>query len=122
MRGSVQQVRDESGAPDPHVFEIGGFASAPTPPVAEISLHAAQPAQVQAPPSATATQQAADPGAEVRPLTTRQLLTQLNARLRVVEREIKLRKALEAERSQIQRLIAAAKIERNNVRAIRAAG
>ena len=50
------------------------------------------------------------------------LLKQLKARLRVVEREIKARKALEIEREQIKRLIAAANNERTNLRAIRATG
>ena len=56
------------------------------------------------------------------PLNTATVLRQLKARLRVVEREIKTRKTLEAEREQIQRLIAAAKNERSNLRAIRATG
>lgn len=49
-------------------------------------------------------------------------MRQLKARLRVVEREIKARALLEAERDQIKRLIAAAKNERTNLRAIRATG
>lgn len=120
MRGSVQQVRDETGAPDPHVFEIGGFASAVVP-ITEPSAHVAQPSsQLIAP--APVTPVAPESTPEGKPLTTRQLLAQLRARLRVVEREIKARQSLETERGQIKRLIAAAKTERNNVRAIRAAG
>lgn len=57
-----------------------------------------------------------------RPISTADVLRQLKARLRVVEREIKARKSLELERDQIKRLIAAAKNERSNLRAIRATG
>ncbi len=54
-------------------------------------------------------------------LTTRQLVSQLKARLKEVDREIKIRKSLEQERAQIARLLDAAKNE-NNLRRLRAAG
>lgn len=64
----------------------------------------------------------APPGFESKPVSTADVMRQLKARLRVVEREIKARALLEAERDQIKRLIAAAKNERTNLRAIRATG
>ncbi len=54
-------------------------------------------------------------------LTTKQLVSQLKARLKEVDREIKIRKSLEQERAQIARLLDAAKNE-NNLRRLRAAG
>lgn len=121
MRGSVQNVRSETGEADPHVFEIGGYASAAPPPVlAQQTVESAGTEASALPVHATpALPERAVDGA---PLTTRQLLAQLRARLRIVEREIKARQSLEVERGQIKRLIAAAKTERNNVRAIRVAG
>lgn len=56
------------------------------------------------------------------PLAVGSVLKQLTDRLRVVEREIRRRSKLEQERDQLKRLISAAKIERSNLRRIRAAG
>lgn len=52
----------------------------------------------------------------------KQVLRQLKDRLRTVEREIRARKTLEAERDQIRRLIGATKNERDNLRRLRSAG
>jgi hypothetical protein len=59
---------------------------------------------------------------EKQELNTREVISLLKRRLRFVEREIKSRKALEKERDQIKRLIAAALTERDNVRQLRSAG
>lgn len=66
----------------------------------------------------------AKPARDAGPRPLRVVVAELRSRLRVVEREIKARKVLEAERSQILRLIDAAKAERQggNVRRLRTAG
>lgn len=58
---------------------------------------------------------------ETQPLSAQQVIKDLKARLRHVEREIKARKALEAERDQIQRLLKAAKQEKATVHALKRA-
>lgn len=124
---SVSHVLDERGLPQEHCFQIGEQgatnmkAPAPQPPPAQVQQ--ALPLQmtaekVVAPVAAAATQPSSEPAV----LSTRQLMAQLRARLRVVEREIKARKTLEQERDQIRRLIGAAQQERNNLRRIRVAG
>ena len=118
MFAAVSNVPDDSGTPDPHVFQIGGVSFEPPPraraeqPVA-VAVTEARPVAV--PVCAPISNSSA-------PIPAAKLISQLRARLRVVEREIKARKKLEAERDQIKRLIAAADNERNNLRAIRAAG
>ncbi len=104
-----------------HTFEIGGSGAAPVaveiggPVVQSVT---APPIMVPAPVAPVAVQ----PAASGRPLTARQLLTQLRARLREVNRELVTKKALEQERAQLQRLIKAATTELDNVRRLRAAG
>lgn len=108
-----------------HTFEIGGMgvvlpqpvvdATAPvmqsvTAPVA-VSIVAA-PAVATPPPALTA---------EVKPLTAKQMLAQMKARLKVVERELVAKTELERERDQLRRLIRAAKNETDNVRRLRSA-
>lgn len=112
----MRQVRDSSGAPVDHCFEIGGdnendgfagFAALK----AAAAVERSEPKQPVAKPKPV----------EPKKLTTRQLVSQLKARLREVEREIKIRKSLEQERSQIARLLDAAQNE-NNLRRIRPTG
>lgn len=119
---------NEHGQPEQHVFQLGAGPVAQPPkagPASEFEVSAAELADVVAPPprgAAAQQAQVAKAPAEPKPLSTADVLRQLKARLRVVEREIKTRKTLEAERDQIQRLITAAKNERSNLRAIRATG
>jgi len=56
------------------------------------------------------------------PVRTKSLVKQLRDRLKVVEREIKARGQLEEERGQINRLLHAAKLEKNNLRKLRSVG
>ena len=128
QRWATTNALTESGAPDPHVFQLGGGPELPTQRAAsENEISAAELAAVVPPPRVMAATPApavthkSAPTTDA-PLNTATVLRQLKARLRVVEREIKTRKTLEAEREQIQRLIAAAKNERSNLRAIRATG
>jgi hypothetical protein len=117
-------VRDNDGNIQEHVFQIGDMAAAapgvadpePSPPPASAPQKRA--AQAVRPPA----QPAAPAAAPSQQLSTRQIVAQLKARLRVVEREIKTRRALEKERDQIKRLIAAALTEHDNVRRLRSAG
>lgn len=55
-------------------------------------------------------------------LTAKSLVTDIKARLRIVEREIKTRQGLEAERDQLRRLLDAANRKPAPVHAIRNAG
>ncbi len=128
---ATSQALDESGRPDPHVFQLGAGPVAPsasTPSASEFDVSAAELAGAVPPPGLAPRPQRAVPVARAtvavgdKPVSTADVMRQLKARLRVVEREIKARKLLEAERDQIMRLIAAAKNERNNLRAIRATG
>lgn len=109
-------VVGEDGAVSENCFQIGGQGAAPAEQAQPIPQ--SPPAQSMAPKQARAAAESSAPAV----LSTRQLLSQLRARLRVVEREIKTRKALEEERGQIKRLISAALTERDNVRRIRDAG
>jgi hypothetical protein len=125
MRPSVSAVLSENGQPEEHVFQIGGVGpEAATEPTARhrdpTSAVVFQDIEQRAAESAKRVSTALHAKGE--PVPTKTLLAQLRARLRVVEREIKARKLLEQERDQIKRLIAAATNERNNLRAIRAAG
>jgi len=119
MFAAVSNVPDDSGTPDPHVFQIGGvsFEEPPSRARAEqpVAVAVTEARPVAVPVCAPISNSSA-------PIPAAKLISQLRARLRVVEREIKARKKLEAERDQIKRLIAAADNERNNLRAIRAAG
>jgi hypothetical protein len=109
---SVVAVLDSAGRVAEHTFQIGGSD--------EQSVALPEPVAAPPPKPAGASRPAATVESDV--LTTRQLLSKLKARLRVVEREIKARKSLEIERGQIKRLIDAALTERDNVRRIRSAG
>lgn len=116
---------NEHGEADPHVFQLGAGPVAPQASSANgFDVSAAELADVVTPPQrgGPPQQTASAKPDESKPLSTADVLRQLKARLRVVEREIKTRKSLERERGQIQRLITAAKNERTNLRAIRAAG
>lgn len=103
---------------DPHVFEFGEQFEPlpqeeplPTAKDSDLSGLAAREAGILAKP------------AGLEPMSTSQLIRDLKRRLRYVEGEIKVRKQLEKERSQIQRLLKAAKQEQATVHAIkRAAG
>src|SRR5262249_14358775 len=111
------RVLDTDGNVTDHCFQIGDMAAS-VPRVPAPSLEVAQP-----PASPRSIQKTQTPsGQPDTVLTTRQLLSQLRARLRVVEREIKSRRTLEKERDQLRRLILAAETERDNLRRIRAAG
>lgn len=116
---SIAAVLDENGEADAHCFQIGGMGATPQPVAPPVVASVAMPTQVIPPQHADRVAVAA--GVKP-PMSTRELLAQLRARLRVVDREIKTRKAFESERGQIQRLIHAATEDRNNVRRIRAAG
>jgi len=127
---ATSQALDESGQPDPHVFQLGAGPVAPAAHAAagefdvssaELAAVVPPPVRGQAAPRATA-EPVAPAASGSKPVSTAEVMRQLKARLRVVEREIKARKLLEFERDQIMRLIAAAKNERNNLRAIRATG
>lgn len=117
---SVAHVLDGNGDVASHCFQLGGDPRDAKPAaVAEQRQTVVTTASArQVTPAATKpTVQSADT-----PLSTAQILKQLRQRLRVVEREIKARKALEKERQQIQRLIQAALTETDNVRRLRSAG
>lgn len=116
----VAGVLDESGKIHDHCFQIGDQSSPPAP--ARPRASPLPTPAVALPPTIAASVEPTAKKAPARSLTTRQLLAELRARLRVVEREIKARKTLEKERDQIQRLIAAANNELDNLRRIRAAG
>ena len=112
---SAGQVVDEHGNALAHCFQIGDDprnakpavpAFEPTPSPVSKAAHAAK--VVSAPASDT--------------ISASALLKQLKDRLRVVEREIKLRQRLEDERAQLKRLISAAKLERDNVKRLRSVG
>lgn len=105
----------QDGKAIPHCFQIGGQEPGPAPKLDDQEWKSAQPLVLTGP---TAKPSAKAP--ETR--TTKTLVAELRARLRVVEREIRARKSLEDERDSLRRLIAAAKSETNNVRRIRAAG
>lgn len=101
---------------DPHVVVLDdprnvtqpAFLSAPQPgPVAQSPKPQAKPAKA---PKAG------------EPANTGLLVKQLKARLKEVERGIRERQHLEEERGQINRLLAAAKLEKNNVRKMRVVG
>lgn len=114
--GATALVTDTSGLVIEHCFQIGDDPGAakktPPPPVVQAApVPLAKPAVVT-----TAT---ADGVGQV---SLKQVLRQLKDRLRVVDREIKSRRALEKERDQIRRLIAATTQEQSNLRRIRAAG
>jgi hypothetical protein len=127
---ATSQALDESGRPDPHVFQLGAGPVAPQAATstgfdvstAELADVVMPPQRAAQPTQAALAAPAATKQTEAKPLNTAEVMRQLKARLRVVEREIKARKSLETERDQIQRLISAAKNERNNLRAIRATG
>jgi hypothetical protein len=108
------QVVDEHGNALAHCFQIGEDPRATRPQQIEPN-----PAPVPRAPVVVAPSK---PHAASEAVSTRALLKQLKDRLRVVEREIKLRQRLESERSQLMRLISAAKLERDNVRRLRSAG
>lgn len=98
---------------DPHVFEFGEqFDAWPS--------HDDTPAA-----NVDSDEDAADaaPIAKNKPsrdtLSMTQLMRDLKARLRYVEREIKARKTLEKEREQIRRLLKAAKQEKATVHALK---
>ncbi len=125
-------VVDERGNVDGHCFELPGGVGGEADYVAirearsaafadlapkEFTGTARREPQAQPQPAATTTSEK-----PVAALTAKQLISQLKARLRVVEREIRNRKQLERERDQIQRLISAATNERDNLRRIRVAG
>lgn len=107
---AASQVLDEHGRVSPNSFQIGDDAQAAPAFVPPVPAQSAEPAR-HAPAKSKASQ-----------LSTRQLISQLKARLRVVDREIKARKELERERAQIQRLLIAATTERDNLRRIRETG
>lgn len=106
---NVSHPRGESGEELPNVFEIGqgGALPAPTPeappPAPTPSAHRAAPGPAEA-------------------VSTQTILAQLRARLAVVKREIRARRKLEVEKNQLERLIRAAREEKDNVRRLRAAG
>lgn len=107
----IRNGQEVSG--DPHAFEFGDqFAPRP-----EVQ---AAPAVVPEPERVTVRKNAA-PKKTDQPYSAKQVLRDLKARLRYVEREIKLRQSLEAEREQIQRLIKAAKQEKAVVHALKRA-
>lgn len=111
---SAVSVTDEHGRIAEHCFQLGDDPRA--------RRAAPQTEQDPAPVKFTAQpaqRRHAQPSSTV---TVAQLLKQLRARLRVVEREIKSRQKLEEERSQIKRLIAAALADRDNVRRLRSTG
>lgn len=125
---SVGRVLDENGALQEHTFQIGGgtivseFGAVEAPPDPR-RRPAAPPVPVLTPAvAAVPVPVVAPPFQPPKQLSTRQILSQLKARLRVVEREIRVRKTLEQERDRIRRLIAAANQERDNLRRIRSAG
>lgn len=127
QRWATSHALNESGQPDPHVFQLGADPAAPQQrATSEHDISLAELGDVVAPPrpAPVTPQQSAAPQVPVAPapLSTASVLKQLKARLRVVESEIKARKSLESERDQIKRLIAAANNERTSLRAIRAAG
>lgn len=107
-------VLDETGKVQEHCFQIGDDPRAVRP--VEVAAPVSQSAPVARP------AQRAPIAAPSGPIPTSQILRQLRERLRVVEREIKLRKDLESERAQLKRLIGAAKSEQDNVRRLRSAG
>lgn len=113
---------DEHGNAAAHCFQLGAREEAPTrqqmPPEAFAPLPQPVTPRGSSAPSAIVARTAL----EHSPLSTRVLLSQLRKRLRIVEREIKARKALEEERAQIKRLMGAAVAESDNLRRIRAAG
>jgi len=123
---STSRVRNEHGEVEPHVFELGAAPTTRAPiPTSGFDVSAEELAQVTPPPKREPAQQpttAKPQPPSAAPITGAALVKQLRARLRVVEREIKARQSLEQERDQLQRLLAAAKKERTNLRAIRAAG
>lgn len=118
----VAGVLDESGKIHDHCFQIGDQSSPPAPARRQDPPQVAAPVAPQTTTTAAPAVELTAKKASAQPLTTRRLLADLKARLRVVEREIKARKTLEKERDQIQRLIAAANNELDNLRRIRAAG
>ena len=121
----LARVLDENGNVHANCFQIGDQNDAPIVPPEHVAPPAVARSETQ-----ERREQVAKPVASVTkatpiqdaPLTTRKLIAQLKARLKKVEREIKVRKTLESERDQIRRLIAAAETERNNLRRIRDAG
>ena len=106
---SAVPVRDSDGQPIAHLFQIGGQDVGPAPIIEEQRAIVVHKTPAVGKP-------------ELEPLNGKAIVSQLRARLRVVEREIKARKALEEERDALKRLIHAAKTDRDNVRRIRAAG
>lgn len=102
---------------DAHAFEFGEqFARRPAPPVepaASVTEVAVGAASIEA--------AAKQRPAFLQPMSATQLVRDLKHRLRYVENEIKARKALEAERDQIRRLIKAAKQDTGTVHAIKRA-
>jgi hypothetical protein len=120
MGSGVSRVLDDDGQASSFTFQIGAMEAAdPQPsPTREPMAHAARLAPIARPAPVASARSASD--ATV--LTAAQLISQLKARLRVVEREIRARKTLESERGQLKRLIDAALTERDNVRRLRSAG
>jgi hypothetical protein len=104
-----------------HTFEIGGMGAAPTPMV-DATAPVAPSVTAPAPNPPLAYDFVTTPAAPTKPPTLRQQLAQMKARLREVRRELAVKKALERERDQLQRLIRAATTEIDNVRRLRAAG
>ena len=62
------------------------------------------------------------PRAPSEPISAAKLMRDIRARLKVVRQEIRLRKSLEREERQLERLLKAAKEQPTTVRTIRAAG
>jgi hypothetical protein len=114
----TSRVLGNDGQPEEHCFQIGDMRAA-LPPLPTTEALLVAPGALAKP--------AAPARGKPTPLvesatSTKRLLVQLRARLRVVEREIRARRKLEGERAQLQRLISAAVSEQDNVRRIRSAG
>jgi hypothetical protein len=110
-------------ADQPHAFEL-----APLPPntvrLSELTDIVPPPRQIAQHQERSAVPQAASkpaPTIQQEPTSARAIVAALRKRLRVVEREIKIRKALEQERGQIKRLIEAAQSEQGKVHRLRPA-
>ena len=119
---AVSGTFDENGNNDGHSFQIGDFRGFEQLKEVPMPVAPVTAPVVSAPPVAAPVPTTVVASAPAAVLTTAKLLSQLRARLRVVEREIKQRKTLEQERDTIKRLIAASLNERDNVRRLRSAG
>lgn len=110
----ISNPRDGNGEVAANTFELDPFA--PKKPIVQAPTASVGDAVVATkPPVAKATESSA-------PLSAKELLVSLRARLRDVKAEIRKRRSLERERDQLERLIRAAKEEKTNVRRLRAAG